>query len=271
MSAAATASHTGGSSPLARGLRFASCLVLCFAWIIPARAGFTGTGCSRTSPPRDHPRSRGVYSPTLQVTSSWPGSSPLARGLRWPLHPTPLRLEDHPRSRGVYDSRPQYGRVFGGSSPLARGLPHIDGHLVRGAGIIPARAGFTERGPRRGPERTDHPRSRGVYLVAADLDVESVGSSPLARGLPKTSAAAIGAAWIIPARAGFTLRELRHPQTRRDHPRSRGVYWLRSPAWPPGGGSSPLARGLPGILRPQPDGRRIIPARAGFTADRGRG
>ena len=33
-------------------------------------------------------------------------------------------------------------------------------------------------------------------------------------------------------------------------------------------GSSPLARGLLGNLRPQPDGRRIIPARAGFTGVR---
>ena len=50
-----------------------------------------------------------------------------------------------------------------------------------------------------------------------------------------------------------------------DHPRSRGVYG-RAPAFDgEGGGSSPLARGLPmGPSRSARSGR-IIPARAGFT------
>ena len=51
----------------------------------------------------------------------------------------------------------------------------------------------------------------------------------------------------------------------RDHPRSRGVYLPMSPCRDGGGGSSPLARGLPpvGIAASLPTG--IIPARAGFT------
>ena len=51
-----------GSSPLARGLRNAtSCYTHC-ARIIPARAGFTRMRPARALSPRDHPRSRGVYS-----------------------------------------------------------------------------------------------------------------------------------------------------------------------------------------------------------------
>ena len=52
----------------------------------------------------------------------------------------------------------------------------------------------------------------------------------------------------------------------RDHPRSRGVYAMTAFIGRRIRGSSPLARGL---LNPIPYGlntRRIIPARAGFTA-----
>ena len=97
------ASHeTGGSSPLARGLRAPMSFVDRLARIIPARAGFT----------------YGKW-PASHETG---GSSPLARGLRDnPLaHPRVIRIiparagftacgpagwrrtSDHPRSRGVY-------------------------------------------------------------------------------------------------------------------------------------------------------------------------
>ena len=52
----------------------------------------------------------------------------------------------------------------------------------------------------------------------------------------------------------------------KDHPRSRGVY-ISVPYWyPHSAGSSPLARGLPCIIRELFLRRGIIPARAGFTA-----
>ena len=136
-------SPTGsGSSPLARGLRLSSPTAPGTRWIIPARAGFTLPGHDGWTVCQDHPRSRGVYSPTAPPVISPRGSSPLARGL--PACNLGLRaaggiiparagftlrrrrqaadLMDHPRSRGVY------GRFSGsiveisGSSPLARGL-----------------------------------------------------------------------------------------------------------------------------------------------------
>ena len=71
----------GGSSPLARGLPAGSPVPQPRPGIIPARAGFTHLAPPHHPPPRDHPRSRGVY-----WFSPWPppssaGSSPLARGL----------------------------------------------------------------------------------------------------------------------------------------------------------------------------------------------
>ena len=91
-------------------------------WIIPARAGFTGRRPARRVPPRDHPRSRGVYTHPLLSIASRPGSSPLARGLpgcadkevsnlgiiparagfTGTTSGTILSPSDHPRSRGVY-------------------------------------------------------------------------------------------------------------------------------------------------------------------------
>ena len=135
-----------------------------------------------------------------------------------------------------------------GSSPLARGLLHRiwgGAHLRR---IIPARAGFTL--PHAGREfgRGDHPRSRGVYPVAAHADESRRRGSG-----------------IIPARAGFTQRVCAPAWIPVDHPRSRGVYatTVCTASWMPG--SSPLARGLRVVgVADQPD-RGIIPARAGFT------
>ena len=173
-----------------------------------------------------------------------------------------------------------------GSSPLARGLPRRRRlHLHRG-GIIPARAGFTvraavqllERGgiiPARAGFtlcssaisflRADHPRSRGVYEGRQEMGDVRLGSSPLARGLRMMLVPPLMRTGIIPARAGFTHVCGSADGGDADHPRSRGVY--------PGviviaghpGGSSPLARGLPGEVLYDHHINRIIPARAGFT------
>ena len=72
----------------------------------------------------------------------------------------------------------------------------------------------------------------------------SMGSSPLARGLPPVMVAFPAVNRIIPARAGFTHSSPLHRRHRGDHPRSRGVY-SRPDALTVGQlGSSPLARGL---------------------------
>ena len=173
-----------GSSPLARGLLWQGLVRPPRRGIIPARAGFTCRG-SRTGLRRwDHPRSRGVYCVYRVGHGGEEGSSPLARGLRHgrvdrrgdpriiPARAgfTEARLKnvgaegDHPRSRGVYGLTGRRRLWARGSSPLARGLHDGPGGLWRCRGIIPARAGFTERGQQSGIHRQ--------------------GSSPLARGLP---------------------------------------------------------------------------------------
>ena len=113
-----------GSSPLARGLPQLRTWLKSRGGIIPARAGFTWPPCRWTTGAADHPRSRGVYKASMNVSLMGCGSSPLARGLRVILDGKPrvdgiiparagftlLRHlrgvggEDHPRSRGVYSA-----------------------------------------------------------------------------------------------------------------------------------------------------------------------
>ena len=155
--------HSGGSSPLARGLRAPLSFVDRLARIIPARAGFTHTRGREGDADQDHPRSRGVYN-HLEPLPRWQGgSSPLARGLRFadaagthnhriiPAragftpwgNPKWPRSRDHPRSRGVYGGAADLIFSPRGSSPLARGLPTYPEPIARHRRIIPARAGFT--------------------------------------------------------------------------------------------------------------------------------
>mgnify|MGYP000946773022 CR=1 FL=1 len=132
---------------------------------------------------------------------------------------------DHPRSRGVYQVEKHIERLENGSSPLARGLRKPEPSVLGGG--------------------MDHPRSRGVYIMWSASALSGCGSSPLARGLRHGDRPPPGCRRIIPARAGFTNRERHIDLDGQDHPRSRGVYSLFAEYQANGGGSSPLARGLP--------------------------
>ena len=156
-------------------------------------------------------------------------------------------------------------RGSGGSSPLARGLRGQGPVRHRGRGIIPARAGFTTRLLVRTSARTDHPRSRGVYLSFSFKIVRISGSSPLARGLHPVWGVDQLPPRIIPARAGFTPRSSVGRRRSPDHPRSRGVYSCSPSLASWRTGSSLLARGLLRHVREQGRHDGIIPARAGFT------
>ena len=275
-----------GSSPHARGLRRVTPLPPRGVRIIPARAGFTSRHWTPTGRRPDHPRTRGVYLVTLGTWEPRSGSSPHARGLQQVraaedndrgssphargLPQTQAVLEhgrriiparagftphqnrtgrqkrDHPRTRGVYGFCGVCVAVAAGSSPHARGLPVTDATQPENAGIIPARAGFTDR--RNSPHNAapDHPRTRGVYAAHAQPLTLSRGSSPHARGLPIPVLRLFVVVGIIPARAGFTRDGGIPGFAMWDHPRTRGVYTLDLSQ---GGfrlGSSPHARGLLG-------------------------
>ena len=239
-------------------------------------------------PESDHPRSRGVYYVYAFESTTGLGSSPLARGLRYDGHHRTsgvgiiparagftargvilvTRRRDHPRSRGVYVFPRPRAPITMGSSPLARGLlTTAKGSIAEGR-IIPARAGFTSRPSIRRTNRTDHPRSRGVYMPQCRSCTARLGSSPLARGLRAADLRELRVERIIPARAGFTCRDPIVHESRPDHPRSRGVYIWSMLNFTVRSGSSPLARGLHSESAESRNKKRIIPARAGFTSVR---
>ena len=172
-----------GSSPLARGLRGSSDENFCEHGIIPARAGFTGTGASGRRLGRDHPRSRGVYDPHPQQVPRSVRIIPARAGFTVRRRGQADQREDHPRSRGVYERVTVPSNTEAGSSPLARGLRAPPSRWGAFRGIIPARAGFTSPAPEDPAGHRDHPRSRGVYHRWTAGSSPGSGSSPLARGL----------------------------------------------------------------------------------------
>ena len=172
--------------------------------IIPARAGFTWPSHSRVMPGcGSSPLARGLLG--ARLSGGHAGRIiPARAGFTSPAITGPAGHSDHPRSRGVYAHMTTTRRRLAGSSPLARGLRGEDACGGGDYGIIPARAGFTQRSD-RGPDASrDHPRSRGVYRRVARSDRFVGGSSPLARGLLATHTEVHPRRGIIPARAGFT-------------------------------------------------------------------
>ena len=91
---------SGGSSPLARGLRRLVPALTASMGIIPARAGFTGHRGHSPSRGPDHPRSRGVYRSATPEVVPAAGSSPLARGLPRPFQRCPAKSRIIPARAG---------------------------------------------------------------------------------------------------------------------------------------------------------------------------
>ena len=174
-----------GSSPLARGLLDRIPEPGHHRGIIPARAGFTRPRRCRSCGPPDHPRSRGVYAFCRSMWAVIFGSSPLARGLPVPRVAGVQEPRIIPARAGFTAGGSKIKVLVSGSSPLARGLRTSivsAGIIVR---IIPARAGFTHITQPFSRQHQDHPRSRGVYWGVFFAAVVLIGSSPLARGLPR--------------------------------------------------------------------------------------
>ena len=235
-----------GSSPLARGTQDRWISSSRRFRVIPARAGNTRRGLSRSRVQRGHPRSRGEHVAPLFKGAAMSGSSPLARGtLGVPVHHMhqvgviPARAGNthrfgpvigehggHPRSRGEHLPEPADHVAWLGSSPLARGTRCGRCGRRGDVGVIPARAGNTVAlygafGATRG-----HPRSRGEHRHGGTFCASHGGSSPLARGTPMLSPAGRDRNGVIPARAGNTRCRRGTGRSYRGHPRSRGEHIL---------------------------------------------
>ena len=130
-----------GSSPQARGTRWADHSGHWWLRIIPAGAGNSSRIPLPTPRVTDHPRRRGELSPPRLSAYPRAGSSPQARGTLFCLCPSgrPFRIipagagnsssfgnanpssSDHPRRRGELNFRTAMSPASAGSSPQARG------------------------------------------------------------------------------------------------------------------------------------------------------
>ncbi len=172
-----------GSSPQARGTRFAGWSRRRSRGLIPAGAGNTTERCQAHASPTAHPRRRGEHcGKHSRQRQAW-GSSPQARGTRPTIRPYqpliglipagagntglerywPKHGGAHPRRRGEHSESLQGVRVMVGSSPQARVTLVLGLERGCGGGLIPAGAGNTGR--MRGPGRGGgaHPRRRGEH------------------------------------------------------------------------------------------------------------
>ena len=134
------------------------------------------------------------------------------------------------------------------------------------AGLIPARAGKTRHGGRRGRRRGAHPRACGENSGSHVRGSLTGGSSPRVRGKPQRATLRIHRTGLIPARAGKTRPRRGARRPGRAHPRACGENeWVDVLGFEKSG-SSPRVRGKLVHDRHDRAGARLIPARAGKTA-----
>ena len=216
-----------GSSPLSRGIPVVDVESHGLPGIIPALAGNTAVESCKVHVSQDHPRSRGEYKQSQRPEKAATGSSPLSRGIlsepvvsdapvgiipalagnTVPVLPVVVVLKDHPRSRGEYAASALFMSCCAGSSPLSRGIPFSATDAIKWPGIIPALAGNTRHAFLASLYIPDHPRSRGEYLTMLCYPVDTIGSSPLSRGIRSRWLCNAAVTGIIPALAGNTPLE----------------------------------------------------------------
>ena len=230
---------------------------------IPARAGNTASRAGCAGRRRFIPLARGTRL-AFATSRTVSGSSPLARGTPGRSSRGARRSAVHPRSRGEHLSKES------GDHPI---------------NVHPARAGNTPDPRRRSHARTVHPRSRGEHFVRQQAGIRGAvhprsrgehefhgidkggagGSSPLARGTPRSRRGTPRTCRFIPARAGNTPAVRSPASARSVHPRSRGEHRPGATGRDGWAGSSPLARGTRCSRGGRMRRSRFIPARAGNT------
>jgi len=198
----------------------------------------------------------------------WRGIIPACAGSTSGRRAPSRRTRDHPRVRGEHKHRVYFNHWPQGSSPRARGVHPARTRGGHRPGIIPACAGSTGLHAGGAPAGRDHPRVRGEHGYAWYVSLHGKGSSPRARGAPPGAVQGGQARGIIPACAGSTSPSTGTGSRGWDHPRVRGEHVCVALRAVQGWGSSPRARGAPGVEAALSAGAGIIPACAGSTRSR---
>ena len=172
-----------GSSPRGRGTRRWRPGPACRGRFIPARAGNTSIGRTRSTPITVHPRAGGEPG-SVESWSCGGAVHPRAGGEHlWSLtapaseHGSSPRGREHARDDGRHVD-------VAGSSPRGRGTLHDVDHRRVAHRFIPARAGNTISSSGRSTAPSVHPRAGGEHRCPeCDTGIE-FGSSPRGRGTP---------------------------------------------------------------------------------------
>ena len=172
-----------GSSPRGRGKPLIAVAENHSSRLIPARAG-------KQNPSSGAPHLRGLIPARAGKTAGTGGRSPSGAS--------------HPRAGGENYREAGTQLLDAGSSPRGRGKRAPTKPPPRPTRLIPARAGKTHRGPRRGHCGKAHPRAGGENQERTAPMPGPMGSSPRGRGKPRTHGAHARADGLIPARAGKT-------------------------------------------------------------------
>ena len=153
----------------------------------------------------------------------------------------------HPRPCGEHEYLKGSDDTSEGSSPPVRGALFASRSKTRQWGLIPARAGSTIRFLAPNPEdrahprpcgehakeniaqtmNSAHPRPCGEHATDRGIGVAVMGSSPPVRGARVRGARFLGFGWLIPARAGSTLRSQVGGWVFGAHPRPCGEHSQR--------------------------------------------
>ena len=298
--------HVLGSSPPVRGAPRARQACSSARGLIPARAGSTSHECLQREKGRAHPRPCGEHqwhavlrgllgahprpcgehSHTVCGVVEAVGSSPPVRGARADgladaalggLIParagstptfryTAAGSRAHPRPCGEHTHTLILCFRAGGSSPPVRGAPHIAHASLPVLGLIPARAGSTQRHTATEVLSGAHPRPCGEHRLFPPIRAVPRGSSPPVRGAPEMSPLVRTQEGLIPARAGSTSTCQLFDLSGRAHPRPCGEHMSDSASRRAVEGSSPPVRGAPVEDVANAAGHGLIPARAGSTS-----
>ena len=274
-----------GSSPLARGTPEDQRKGCDPGRFIPTRAGNTSPSGNFFSTTSVHPHSRGEHTDSSTTEQCTAGSSPLARGTpghegdhvgrarfiptragntssgRRPSSSAPV----HPHSRGEHIAILISNLRHTGSSPLARGTQAPTLSMACRQRFIPTRAGNTQGDRIEYRTWAVHPHSRGEHGRPPRRARPIGGSSPLARGTPRSRSPWRRSGRFIPTRAGNTNCTAIYGAGTSVHPHSRGEHKLHRVRRQRRFGSSPLARGTRLWQFPAADCWRFIPTRAGNT------
>ena len=132
-----------------------------------------------------------------------------------------------------------------------------------GDGPIPTHAGKTQDQPRRTPQTSAHPRSRGENGPGDRACLTSSGSSPLTRGKRLADLRDGLNLRLIPAHAGKTSSRCSRKACIPAHPRSRGENHRLAAGIEDAGGSSPPHAGKTHDTHVTPPARRAHPRSRG--------